>query len=202
MIIDSHCHLAGEEFAGDLDAVAARAREAGVDTALCILASGDDGGAGARAGRAAAWPGVRFATGIHPHQAGKFAGQVAAAVETVARTIDSTARAGSARSAWTTTTISRRATCSRRSFARRSVSRATRPADHHSHPRGDRRYVPRSSARKRAARGVFHCFTGDAAMADEALELGFHLSFAGIVTFPKAGDLARRREGDTRSIGC
>ena len=38
-------------------------------------------------------------------------------------------------------------------------------------------------------RGVFHCFTGDLAMAQQALDLGFYLSFAGIVTFPKAQEL-------------
>src|SRR5262249_59324697 len=38
-------------------------------------------------------------------------------------------------------------------------------------------------------RGVFHCFTGDAAMARRALDIDFYVSFAGIVTFPKAGDL-------------
>ena len=38
-------------------------------------------------------------------------------------------------------------------------------------------------------RGVFHCFTGDAAMAARALDIGFHVSFAGIVTFPKADSL-------------
>jgi TatD DNase family protein len=37
--------------------------------------------------------------------------------------------------------------------------------------------------------GVFHCFTGDTAMARRALALGFYLSYAGIVTFPKASDL-------------
>jgi TatD DNase family protein len=31
-----------------------------------------------------------------------------------------------------------------------------------------------------------HCFTGDAAQAREALDLGFHLSFGGVLTFPKA----------------
>src|SRR5262249_42728246 len=35
-------------------------------------------------------------------------------------------------------------------------------------------------------RGVFHCFTGDASMARRALDIGFHVSFSGIVTFPKA----------------
>jgi TatD DNase family protein len=33
---------------------------------------------------------------------------------------------------------------------------------------------------------VFHCFTGDAVAARRALDLGFHVSFSGIVTFPKA----------------
>jgi len=35
---------------------------------------------------------------------------------------------------------------------------------------------------------VFHCFTGDAAMARRALDIDFYVSFAGIVTFPKAGE--------------
>lgn len=37
--------------------------------------------------------------------------------------------------------------------------------------------------------GVFHCFSGDAALAKEALDLGFYLSFSGIVTFQNAGPL-------------
>ncbi len=35
-------------------------------------------------------------------------------------------------------------------------------------------------------RGVFHCFTGDTDMARAALDLGFYVSLAGIVTFPRA----------------
>jgi TatD DNase family protein len=31
-----------------------------------------------------------------------------------------------------------------------------------------------------------HCFTGDEQQAREALDLGFHLSFGGVLTFPKA----------------
>jgi TatD DNase family protein len=37
--------------------------------------------------------------------------------------------------------------------------------------------------------GVFHCFTGDRAMARRALDRGFHISLAGIVTFPRALEL-------------
>lgn len=39
-------------------------------------------------------------------------------------------------------------------------------------------------------RGVFHCFIGDKAMARDALDLGFYLSFAGPVTFPRNVELA------------
>jgi len=38
-------------------------------------------------------------------------------------------------------------------------------------------------------RGVFHCFTGDEAMARSALDIDFYLSFAGIVTFPRADSI-------------
>jgi TatD DNase family protein len=43
--------------------------------------------------------------------------------------------------------------------------------------------------RKGSLRGVLHCFSGDAAMARECVELGFHLSVAGPVTYPKADQL-------------
>jgi TatD DNase family protein len=40
-----------------------------------------------------------------------------------------------------------------------------------------------------SASGVFHCFTETAAVARAALDLGFHVSFSGIVTFKNAADL-------------
>ena len=40
-----------------------------------------------------------------------------------------------------------------------------------------------------AAGGVFHCFTETAAVAEAALELGFYISFSGILTFKTAQDL-------------
>lgn len=35
-------------------------------------------------------------------------------------------------------------------------------------------------------KGVFHCFTGDVKAAKEALEIGFYISFSGIITFKNA----------------
>jgi TatD DNase family protein len=40
-----------------------------------------------------------------------------------------------------------------------------------------------------AARGVFHCFNETLDVARQALEMGFHISFSGIVTFKSAQDL-------------
>jgi TatD DNase family protein len=37
--------------------------------------------------------------------------------------------------------------------------------------------------------GVFHCFTGDRGMARRVLDIGFHVSLSGIVTFPRALEL-------------
>src|SRR4029453_19098677 len=79
-MIDSHCHLAGEEFAADLDAVVARAREAGVSGALVILAAGDEPEGERAKSVKAAWDGVRFSVGIHPHQAAEHAGDLDAAM--------------------------------------------------------------------------------------------------------------------------
>jgi Tat protein secretion system quality control protein TatD with DNase activity len=42
-MIDSHCHLAGEEFADDLQDVVDRAIAAGVTAALVVVAADDDG---------------------------------------------------------------------------------------------------------------------------------------------------------------
>jgi len=40
-----------------------------------------------------------------------------------------------------------------------------------------------------AVRGVMHCFSGTIDEARLALDLGFYISFSGIVTFPRAGSL-------------
>src|SRR5207248_2714827 len=40
-----------------------------------------------------------------------------------------------------------------------------------------------------AVRGVLHCFTGGPPLARAGLDLGFYISFSGIMTFPKAGEL-------------
>jgi TatD DNase family protein len=87
-MIDSHCHLAGEEFVADLDAVVARARAAGLEKLLVIVAAEDDAEWARAQALAATWDGIDLATGIHPHHAHLFAADPAAAAALVARRLD------------------------------------------------------------------------------------------------------------------
>src|SRR5256885_6236712 len=67
LLIDAHAHLTDARFADDLDAVLARARDAGV---VRILTCGEDVASSAAAlAIAHAHPEVRVAVGIHPHRA-------------------------------------------------------------------------------------------------------------------------------------
>ena len=190
-MIDSHCHLAGDEFESDLDAVVDRARSAGVTSSLVILAADDEAEA-RRAGHVRqVWPAVRFAVGIHPHQAGGHAADAAAAV----------GRLEQAAAAHGAVAIGEIGLDYHYDFAprpvqqdvfRRQVGLARRlglPVILHTREAADDTFAILREAGGGEVRGVFHCFTGDEAMARSALDISFHLSFAGIVTFPKAAHL-------------
>ncbi len=189
-MIDSHCHLADEVFADDLDAVIARARTAGLSGALCILSAGDGKESAAAARVRALWPEVRFTVGIHPHKAGEFAGRLDEARALVRQgVIDERARA-----------IGEIGLDYHYDFSPRDVQQAVfraqvrlaldlGAAGRHPHPRGDDDTFGILREAGPSLRGVFHCFTGDTVMARAALDLGFYISLAGIVTFPRAESL-------------
>jgi TatD DNase family protein len=189
-MIDSHCHLADESFEADLDETIARASGAGVTSALCILSAGDEAEA-ARARRVRdRWPAVRFATGVHPHSAGTFDGRAGEA----ARVAQAHA------SAFAACAIGEIGLDYHYDFAPRAVQRDVfaaqvqlavtldLPTIIHTREATDDTFAVLREAGSRV-RGVFHCFTGDTAMARRALDIDFHVSFAGIVTFPKAADI-------------
>jgi TatD DNase family protein len=188
-MIDSHCHLADEAFEPDLDAAIARAHDAGVTGALCILAAGDEPEAERARAVQAKWTAVRFATGVHPHAAGAFAGRVA----------DAAATARQHAAAFDACGIGEIGLDYHYEYAPRDVQREVfaaqlalareldRPVIIHTREATDDTFAVLQESG--GARGVFHCFTGDAAMARRALDIGFYLSFAGIVSFPKAESL-------------
>jgi TatD DNase family protein len=190
-MIDSHCHLADKVFAGDLEQVVVRAGEIGVSRAMVILEAGNADEAAQARRVEDIWPAVRFAVGVHPHQAHQFnsnPGDAARAVRAHAAATPGVRAVGEIGLDY------------HYDFSPRDVQRAvfraqielasdlglpvvihTREAD------DDTVTILREAGG--AVRGVFHCFTGNAALAQAALELGFYVSVAGIVTFPKAGEL-------------
>jgi TatD DNase family protein len=190
-MLDSHCHLAGPEFVEDLDAVVARAVAAGLTTAICILGAEDDQESARASAVRTAWPAVRFSTGIHPHHAGAFAGEVDRAIATVRRSV---AREGAC--AIGEIGLDYHYDLSPRNVqqevfrAQIATARELRlPVVIHTREATEDTFQILRDEGAGNIRGVFHCFTGDAAMARSALDLGFYLSFAGIVTFPRSDAL-------------
>lgn len=191
-MIDSHCHLADEIFAPDLDAVVARAREAGVERALVILAAGDAKEAEQGQRLEQLWPEVRFAVGVHPHQAHAFADSAERAVDIVKTQIAATPSVRAIGEIgldyhydFTPPDVQRAVFRSQIRLARelqQPVVIHTRKADE------DTVAILRDEGGGEV-RGVLHCFTGDASLARAGLDLGFYISLAGIITFPKASEL-------------
>jgi TatD DNase family protein len=190
IIVDSHCHLADEAFAADLDAVVRRAQEAGVSSALCIL-SADEAEELARARVVAdAWPAVRFAAAIHPHRSGAYAGRRDEAAATTRSAIDATGAVA----------VGEIGLDYYYDFSPREVQRAVfeaqlgvaierrLPVVIHTREATDDTYGVLREAGY-GLRGVMHCFSGSLDDARRALDLGFHISLSGILTFPKASTL-------------
>jgi TatD DNase family protein len=191
-MIDSHCHLAGPEFVDDLDDVIARARAAGLAHAMVILAADDQPELKQAEEVAARWPDVRFSIGVHPHAAGRYADDPERAVRDVAAAMERQPR---------TRGLGEIGLDYHYDFAPRDVQQAVfrqqiglarergLPIVIHAREAEDDTFGILAETRAAEVGGVFHCFTGDRATASRALEAGFHVSLAGIVSFPKALEL-------------
>ena len=193
-MIDSHCHLADETFAADLEDVVRRALDAGVDRVLVILEAGNDKEAAQARRVEELWPETRVSIGVHPHQAHQFAADPERAATAVREQL---AASPGARA------IGEIGLDYHYDYSPRDVQHAvfraqlrlaceldqpvvihTREAD------ADTVAILREEGGGRI-RGVLHCFTGTPALADAGLDLGFYISLAGIITFPKAEELRR-----------
>jgi TatD DNase family protein len=190
-MIDSHCHLAGQEFSADLPHVIQRAQAAGVSRILCVLAENDADEAAAASRLGELWPATRFATGIHPHNAGAHGNRLPESLKILEdRVRDIHAVAIGEVGLDYHYDFSPRDTQQRVFGEQIALARQLHlPLVIHTREAEDDTFRILEEAGGREVRGVFHCFTGDEAMARRALELGFYVSFAGIVTFPRAESL-------------
>jgi TatD DNase family protein len=191
-MIDSHCHLADETFAADLEEVVRRARDVGLERALVILEAGNDKEAAQARRLDQLWPDVRVAIGVHPHQAHHFAADPDRAAMVVR---DQLAATGTARA------IGEIGLDYHYDFSPRDVQHAVfraqlrlarelgQPVVIHTREADDDTVAILREEGDGNIRGVLHCFTGTPALADAGLDLGLYISLAGIITFPKAEEL-------------
>jgi TatD DNase family protein len=181
-LVDSHCHLDDDQFAADRDAAIERARAAGVE---CMVAIGIGGGppdleAGLRLAREHSF--IYATVGVHPHDAAKATPETFARLAELAREAVAIGEIGlDYHYDFSPRDVQRRVFVEQLSLA----AHARRPIVIHTREAWDDTLA---LIREQGLPfgGIMHCFTGGPTEARQALELGFYLSFGGIVTFPKA----------------
>ncbi len=191
MFIDSHCHIDGPEYDADREEVIARARDAGVSTMLNVGTGDPHSGAFERAVELAEKHSeIYAAVGVHPHDAKLFDD---AAEQRLLNLVRQSKRV----IAWGEIGLDYHYDHSPRDTQRevfrlqlRLAREQNLPVVIHSRNADDDTIAILSEELAGYERaGVLHCFGGSLAMAREAIELGFFISFAGNLTFKKAEDL-------------
>jgi TatD DNase family protein len=192
MFVDSHAHLDGKQFQADREQVIARAREAGVETIVAI-GNGDGPGTLDCGIQLAAKYDFMYATvGIHPHEA-KLANDAAfAEMEQLARRAKVIAWGEigldyfydhSPRDVQQNVFITQmKLACA----AKLPIVIHCRPSNNSEDAWEDCLNLISAHWRSSGLSGILHCFTGEWKYAKRALDMGFMISFAGNVTFPKA----------------
>ncbi|MGF1630879.1 MAG: TatD family hydrolase [Kiloniellaceae bacterium] len=188
-LVDSHCHLDYLERDGEIEPVVARALAAGVGTLVTIctkLSEFDRIEAIARR-----FPRVFCSVGVHPHEAGKEGQQTPDRLIELAGH-DKVVGIGETgldyfyeHSPREAQQVSFRAHIAAARETGLPLIVHARDAD------DDTVAVLKQEYARGAFSGVIHCFTAGPALAKAALEIGFYISLAGIITFKSAEDLRR-----------
>ncbi len=197
MFTDSHAHLDGKRFDADRAEVFTRAQEAGVTTILAI-GNGDGPGTGTLdcAIRLSQQHDCVYATvGIHPHEAALAKQEDFDQLERLARDPKVIA--------WGEIGLDYFYDHSPREVqqsvfqqqmemarsARLPIVIHCRPSDNSENAWDDLLRLIRDNWASSGLGGVLHCFTGTVEHAQAALDLGFVISFAGNITYPKAQNI-------------
>lgn len=186
-LVDSHCHLDFPDFAGEIDAVVARAAAAGVGRMVTIctrLRQEPQVRAIAEAEAA-----VFYAAGTHPMQAAE---EPLASVEDLVRIAAHPKMVGIGETGLDYHYTAESAAIQAESLRIHVEAARQTGLPLIIHARDADADIARILAEEHAAGRfscVMHCFTASAALAETALALGFYLSISGIATFRTAGSL-------------
>jgi TatD DNase family protein len=183
---DCHCHLHDEHIPGGATSAIAAAGEAGVAAMLTV---GTDAATSAAAIELARANGNVWATvGLHPHDAVQGVESILGLLPDVGGDDDRIVAVGECGLDYHYDHSPR--AVQRDAFAAQIALAHARHLPLVIHTRDaweDTFDILR--AEQPPATTVFHCFTGGADEGRRALDLGAHLSFSGIVSFPSAGDV-------------
>ncbi len=199
--IDTHCHLDARAFDADREAVIERARAAGV-TRIVAIGTGDgppDLEAGIRL--AERYPFMDATVGVHPHDAAKASEETWVELSSLVAhpKVVALGEIGlDYHYNFSPPEVQRAAFVRQMEIARQ----ARLPIIIHTREAWEDTLELIRRHWDGAIGGVFHCFSGGPREAEQVLELGFHVSFSGIVTFPKAADVqqAARMVPDERLL--
>jgi TatD DNase family protein len=187
-MFDSHCHLTDPAYALDLADVLSRAEAAGLNGVVTIASNAND--TDAAHALATRFERVWCTAGIHPHDAITTDRDFTRIREGVRR--KNVVAVGETGLDYHYDNSPRDA--QRRSFDRHiALAEETRlPLIVHSRDAEDDILGALRAAGPRVL-GVLHCFSGSRTLLDAALEAGWYVSFAGMITFRKfsGGDLLR-----------
>jgi TatD DNase family protein len=196
-VVDSHCHLDFPQFDADRAAVIARAAAQGVEVILAIgIGRGPaEMNAGLRMAAlpppdpATSWPRIFATVGVHPHEAKLAEEAHFAELERLAR--DPKVLAIGEIGLDFHYDHSPREMQERVFVRQMEVARGLRKpiVIHCREAWPECMSLLRERWRPAGLSGILHCFSGGAAVAREALDMGFYVSFAGNITFPKAAEL-------------
>ena len=195
MFVDSHAHLDGPKFDSDREEVLARARAARVESILCIGNGTGPGTLDCAAKLAEEHDGIYASTGVHPHDA-RLAD--AASYQEIERLIGEQEVIAVGEIGLDYFYKHSEPEAQQQVFVRQmEIARTAKlPVILHIRPAVDSNAAWEDAFRllrehwqPAGLGGIFHCFTGNAEQAQRALDLGFFISFAGVVTFPKSTDI-------------
>jgi TatD DNase family protein len=187
-LIDSHCHLDEERFAADREAVIARAHAAGVARMITIGASGSMQANYDAVALAQGHPSIFATVGIHPHEAIMVSPTVIDEITRLAHTPRVVAIGETGLDYYYDNSPRPAQQDAFRQFT--GLARRLRlPLVVHLRDAYDDAVTILRDEGAAEVGGVIHCFSGDRSAARAFLDLGFHLSFSGIVTFKNADEL-------------
>ena len=185
-LVDSHCHLDDRQFDADREETIARARAAGVATLLAIGTGNGPPDLEAAIRLADQHEFIYATVGVHPHDAAKAGEETFASLRQLARhpKVRALGEIGlDYHYDFSPRDVQR--TVFERQLA--LAAEAGLPVVIHTREAWEGTLsVLRSNWQ---GGGIMHCFTGDEQQAREALDLGFHLAFGGVLTFPKAEEV-------------